>query len=1069
MVQYFAPDDWRKNLKLKSTQSNTDDLADLREQLKSEFGGARADDPIRTRLNQDFRKFLQPTSPIAGEGTQTRDIGGALAGADFARRIRETEEFLKTGAQNIPGQVNMVASGLEIPRLPSELFEQYRPESEIERRIREREQNMMLAELVVWGPVFAALPTAGGLIKALPKVGRAALATKAMLAPIDVAEQAPAAILKSIGRSLGSRVAQTAKTVAPRIFKDANEFKTAKEFASSKGIIPEWGTANPYHEANPFKEQLLEMARTKKFNRVILARADRWEMEQVLRGKPAFLSDGNMGDKEILKFASENNLVVGRKGTNLVVARNQEALNKVLSAKIGRELGLSLGYTDIGVMGGGKARAANAEFKRLFEEVAAPELTKQATRVTGQQLVSRIFNQLPVRTISTPSTAAQRFKVHVVAGEKGWIRPDGKMKPQYRRFMKAYMGVDSSTKMTADEADDFILAMNSLKRVGDKPARVPTTTQMMPPDLIKALPMLKEMGIGSYIRQIPHVLRSIGLYKQIWEPLMKAEVLRNEELMAFKTTLGALQKTLGRDSARKIRIFDAIENPLETHLLDDAEGKAFIWFKKFFDDWADRLQLPASQRRKNYITHIFEKSVQGDLDKKYPLDPEVLKAMEFSFAKTTFNPKLKPRVGATTGLKRDPFLAAEAYEQYALRDFYYQPLVKKIATFEPVVESYAGPNAAKFMRALGNRLAGRPGAADNALNQTLRYMASSVRKLPVGAKMNNLLAEVEFGNPAAMLAYNYSSLLFQTFLGLRPVSAIRNLSQQFLAGIDAGAINFSKGLASRGTKEAQLALKESLVLRSRKISFIPGADMSDLGKLSKRSQDIALSMFKWADKENVSNAFLAGYQKGKSLGLPREWAIKMGDEVAMNTQFLYTKMSRSLVEETALGRFFTPFTSWPRNWVELMGKWMTNRTSQTLKDYTAATGNVIQETRFNRQEMLAYLALITMAYGVENNTDLKATEYTGWTSVRSISQFAGGDLPSLEVIGGVASLAAGLGLRDQRMITDGWNKVKPNNMIGIYRNLENIATGKSDWLSLFLYLNRNPKEATNSDFPKLKY
>jgi len=224
-------------------------------------------------------------------------------------------------------------------------------------------------------------------------------------------------------------------------------------------------------------------------------------------------------------------------------------------------------------------------------------------------------------------------------------------------------------------------------------------------------------------------------------------------------------------------------------------------------------------------------------------------------------------------------------------------------------------------------------------------------------------------------------------------------------------------------------------------------------------------MFKRADYNNVANSFLPGYVKAKKMGMDEKWAVKYGDEVAMYTQFLYTKLARSMFEETAAGRFLTPFTSWPRNFFELMAKWGTGRQSEVVKQWAKATGNAIPKVEAtNREALLRYMALLAAAYGVERSTNLKATEYTGWTSVRSLGQFVGGELPSLQIIGGLAKIAVGAASApagDTQMLKEGWNEVRPDRMIGIVRQLSNIAEGKQDWLTLFLYLKKEGETEEN--------
>ena len=108
------------------------------------------------------------------------------------------------------------------------------------------------------------------------------------------------------------------------------------------GYVKEWGTFNPYFLKNPYRK-------TGNYQQI-----ERWEMHQVLNGKPAFLSQSLCHD-EVIEFAKQYNLPCCLKWFSVIVAKNSEALNRVFDAidkNDKRELGLALGYIDIGIRQG---------------------------------------------------------------------------------------------------------------------------------------------------------------------------------------------------------------------------------------------------------------------------------------------------------------------------------------------------------------------------------------------------------------------------------------------------------------------------------------------------------------------------------------------------------------------------------------------------------------------------------------------------------------------------------------------------------------------------------------------
>ena len=62
-------------------------------------------------------------------------------------------------------------------------------------------------------------------------------------------------------------------------------------------------------------------------------------------------------------------------------------------------------------------------------------------------------------------------------------------------------------------------------------------------------------------------------------------------------------------------------------------------------------------------------------------------------------------------------------------------------------------------------------------------------------------------------------------------------------------------------------------------------------------------------------------------------------------------------------------------------------------------------------------------------------------------------MPGLTIPGGTAKVVSGFLTDDMRTLKEGWSEIRPDKMAGIIRQLENLAQGKTDWLSLFIYLN----------------
>ena len=646
-------------------------------------------------------------------------------------------------------------------------------------------------------------------------------------------------------------------------------------------------------------------------------------------------------------------------------------------------------------------------------------------------------------------TLKQLRYAHLIASRKGLISKNRKPKPGYRRLATAMTGKKSMKEMTSEEASIFIDSLDSL--VGTPP-KIPTSKNIITEDFAKKIPDLKEIGIKEKFRPAYRVFKKIGLKKEIFEPAFKAELKSMEELLQFRKDATELQKLVGKEPEISMKIFDELENP-KTQKLTDNERKVVQWGKKFFEDWADRLEIPPEKRRSFYVTHIFEAEIAKELKEKHPLPPDLVSALDFITPKKIFNPYLQERLGKKTGLKRDFWSAIQAYENRALKQFYYQPIVSRIRVYE----KYLPRNSARYLRGFVKRITGSPLIIDQEINQSLKEAAVHLEKLPGGAGIAELLTK---GNAAGMMAYNFTGLLYESFMGGRPASAIKNLSQHGLTLSECGPVAFSKAISTGiGTKERAELLGLSEVLRSRVLGYLPGIDETFIKSLESKRRATTMFMFKQADRKNVSDAFLAGYYEATDKGLPKEWAIKRGDEVAIKTQYLYTKLAGAQWTQSAAGRILGVFTTWPENWAELMNDWVQAKPSEVFTDYYKSIGQEMPKTNWvqRRKALWTYLALVLLAYQVEKRTPIRASMYTGWTSIRSLAQMAHGNFAGLDVIGNVAFIVAGLMTNDIKMIKQGWNRIRPDRFVIIVREIEDIIAGKKDWLNLFIYKNRKKK------------
>jgi len=571
----------------------------------------------------------------------------------------------------------------------------------------------------------------------------------------------------------------------------------------------------------------------------------------------------------------------------------------------------------------------------------------------------------------------------------------------------------------------------------------------IPQGVVDNIPIIKDIGVKErWFRPSRKVFERMGLYED-YKGIQRAEVELGEANMAFGKKLKEVSKLV--DKSRRHLIFRELENPGSQVGLTFNEKRAVNFFRENFNKWADTLNLPQEKRVKNYITHIFEADIEEQLRAKHPLDPAIARALEDRAPKTIFNPFLQERLGATVGLIEDPFAAALAYESRQLRVLYYQPFVQKIAAIAN------DPNTPQVFRDYlidySRRMTKEPSKLDKSINNTLQDFAGAIEKLPGGKPFANFLTR---GNPSGLVAYQFTGVLYTLWLGFKPTSAIRNLSQHTLIIGEIGPVRFAEAVSKTLTAESKQAVAESLVMRSRKAAFVPGIDDSFVDKWTDEFREAALLMFRAADKVNVRHAFLGGYYEAKHL-LPeadRQVWIDRGDEVAADTQYLYTQMNSMAISQSSAGRIFAVLTTWSQNWIELMSKWITRRPSQVYKQYEKKTGKKVTGANWSTsyKAILLYMVIVGLGYAIKEEERLKAWEYTGITSIRYLADVIGGDFPGLQGPGAIANMIAGFVTDDERMFKQGWYDFKATFTPGIVRQLERVVSGDKDWLTLFFYL-----------------
>lgn len=401
--------------------------------------------------------------------------------------------------------------------------------------------------------------------------------------------------------------------------------------------------------------------------------------------------------------------------------------------------------------------------------------------------------------------------------------------------------------------------------------------------------------------------KRFGLMKEHFlKPIQDADKSFQIELKSMRAEAKAVLHGLTADERRSV--YNAIDLKHQIH--SDKVKRAVDFLRKTYDDLLDRINTARAaagkdpvQKRQNYITHYQELSVLNDI-----LDMIGLNMTEVPNSMLTISMFTKPnspyfqfakrRLGEQT--ERDAEQAFLRYLEPALRTIHFSPATKNardIIEYKVKIPSeYEGgkidtvslfgiryPNAYRYLTNYLNVVSGKRPILDKIFPQGAA----------IAGVMNKLFAAGSIGG-------NISTVITQA-ASLRNTIAETGLfafKGQMLINTPKGYRFFKKNSRIGLGRQYEPSTKGTRLLGSKALAKTHEA-VSDL-------ISIPVGLF---DREMVGGAFLAGYFKGRSIGLSEADAIRYGDDVAERTQASANIVDRPPINtgklKTALGQFQT--------------------------------------------------------------------------------------------------------------------------------------------------------------------
>ena len=635
--------------------------------------------------------------------------------------------------------------------------------------------------------------------------------------------------------------------------------------------------------------------------------------------------------------------------------------------------------------------------------------------------------KIAVEKVEPLATDAQKAKVHIVAKEKGFLTPQGKTKPQYRRLAKAMTGQTSIAKMTKEQASDFINAINKLpepKMVKGKliPPSIPITTRLARRGQFQQI--FKEPTPISIITDPSFYANKLGV-KSLVEPLERAKQDFDFEYRKAALELerqGLAIDKIGKSTAKE-KFLSKVKNIptkareemgilLNKHEiapanLEPEKAKMFNYFRGLSrtiltrqNEARIKLGWPTIPSRKAYQRRIATDIAKEMLAGKYPFPEGVKFWSGINTGEKVFNPmefRRKLEEDVFDLFNKDPVQASKAMMYTALKEIhlnqplkFYKQQLNAIGKDMPEYKNLSARERAELDKTMvlpastrrwlteyvNTSILGRQSKVDTLVNNI-------VTKSGIKGVFNKILTP--FGRtvgskPITDFFRRAGRLQMAGVLGPRPRIIIRNKFQL----IQNLALYTNKAnIRAFGEPNAEL---ENLLKQSRFLRDYTGLEdmpVDIAGKVEK----LWHSAYQWSAKSNARQAMEAAYWDIKELieepiykkhGWKREHLLKEMEFGASATQFHYTALGMPEIFRHKTLLPMTRLTSWWMNYFSKFHREAIHRAFTGRPSWAGSEGPTLPWSRrlgWLRYITIGGMILNTMGY---TRSFLFGAAPTGW-------------------------------------------------------------------------------------------
>lgn len=439
-----------------------------------------------------------------------------------------------------------------------------------------------------------------------------------------------------------------------------------------------------------------------------------------------------------------------------------------------------------------------------------------------------------------------------------------------------------------------------LERSEDNPL-LPSQSEL---DRLTRINVKEKVNFLDYIRTPEKVFKKFGMENE-------SKLLRSgyenyqKELKSEIARIETWAKSLPSPESNQ-KLFKFLDGD-KTIELTPQEKQVATEIRQYLNTWADRLDIPYSNRISNYITHIFEK---GDVELEF--NPDIAKLIDQKVAGSVYNPFMEKRIGVDNYIT-DTWRALDAYIKRAARKVNLDPALDRIE----VAANKLDLESLKYVQRYISRVNMRPtevdSLLDNAIKQTVGY---------------------KFGTrPVANLSRKVRQVIYRATLGLNPGSAIRNLSQGANTYAKLGEKYTIKGyinLLTKGTKELyDVGVLDDGFIQDRSFHAVKG--------VTEKLDPILFSFFDLAEKINRGSAYFGAKAKALASGVSEKEAIEAAKALVRDTQFSFAKIDTPVILGSDLVKLFTQFSGYSVKQVEFLTSMLANKEFAGLARYISAS------------------------------------------------------------------------------------------------------------------------------------